>query len=100
MATSPLSAVPEAPCTQRQARAPGTHGAAGRLASVRLHRAAGWVLRSRTCARAYARAELSFPVIVIVIVPAEWSLLSVVGGLLDGGSPALLCLGYVSLQLL
>ena len=91
-----MFAVPEAPDTQRIAAGTGSHGAVGCGGSVRGH-----CLPDRCVLRAYARMRvLVFPVVVIVIAPAERSLFPVAVGLLDGGSPALLCLCYVPLQLL
>lgn len=42
-----LFAVPQAPDTQRIAAGAGSHGAVGRGGSVRLHRAAGWMIQNR-----------------------------------------------------
>ena len=42
-----LFAVPEAPNIQRIGGSAGSHGAVGRPASVRGHRAAGWMIQNR-----------------------------------------------------
>lgn len=82
------------PSVRRERRVPRGGGAARQRPG---HWAAGWMCPPRVRAR---MRVLVFPVVVIIIAPAEWSLLSVAAGLCDGSCPALLRVGHIILQLL